>query len=51
MVAQWEEEQKLEEIVEERRIEGGSLELEVMRKALEQVVHERVSQGEGVRVP
>ena len=27
------------------------MKLEVMRKAPEQVVHERVSQGEGVRLP
>ena len=51
MAEQWEEEQKLEEIVEQRRIEGDSLKLEVMRKAPELVVHERMSQGEGVRVP
>ena len=49
MAAQWEEEQKLEEIVEQRRIEGDSFKLEVMRKAPELVVHEHVSQGEGVR--
>ena len=45
MTAQWAEEQKLHEIVEQRRIEGDSLKLEVMRRALEQVVHERLSQG------
>ena len=49
MAAQWEQEQKLDEIVEQRRIEGDSLKLEVMRKALELVVHERVSHGVGVR--
>ena len=49
MAAQWEEEQKLDEIVEQRRIEGDSLKLEVMRKALELVVHERMSHGVGVR--
>ena len=32
MAAQWEEEQKMEEIVEQRRIEGDSLQLEVMRR-------------------
>ena len=47
--AQWEEEQKLEETVEQRRIEGDSFRLEVMRKATELVVHESMSQGEGVR--
>ena len=33
MAAQWEEEQKMDEIVEQRRIEADSLKLEVMRKA------------------
>ena len=51
MAAQWEEEQKLDEIVEQRRIEGDCWKLEVMRKALEPVVCERMSQGEGVRGP
>ena len=48
MVAQWEEEQKLEEIVERRRTEGSSFKLEVMQKVLELAVHERMSQGKGV---
>ena len=48
MGAQWEDEQTLEEILERRRMEGNSLQLEVMREAPELVVHERVSQGEGV---
>ena len=43
---QWDEEQKLEEMLERRRMEGNSLQLEVMQKALEFVVHERMSQGE-----
>ena len=51
MVAQWEEEQKLDEIVEQRRTEGDFLKLEFIRKASELVVHERKSQGEGVRGP
>ena len=51
VAAYWEEVLKLEEIVEQRRIEGHSLKLEVMRKAPELVVHERMSQGNGVRSP
>ena len=35
MAAQWEEEQKLDEIVERRRMEGSSLQLEVMQKVTE----------------
>ena len=35
MAAQWEEEQKLEEILEQRRMEGSSVQLEVMRNVLE----------------
>ena len=37
--------------MEQRRIEGESLKLEVMRKAPELVVHERLSQGKGVKGP
>ena len=48
MAAQWDEEQKLEDILERRRMAGSSLQLEVMRKVPELVVHERVSQGQGV---
>ena len=48
MAAQWDEEQKLEDILERRRMAGSSLQLEVMRKVPELVVHERVSQGKGV---
>ena len=40
---------KMEEILEQRRIEGDSLQLEVMRKVLWLVVHERMSQGKGVK--
>ena len=46
MAVQWDEEQKLEEILARRRMEGNSLQLEVMQKAPELVVHERMSQGE-----
>ena len=49
MAAQWDEEQKLEEIVERKRIEGNSLKLEVMQKVPELVVHERMSQGKRVK--
>ena len=36
--------------MEQRRMEGGYLKLEVMRKALEPVVHERMSQGTGEKI-
>ena len=49
MAAQREQEQKLEDILKHRRMEGGSLQLEVMRKVLELVVHERMSQGKWVK--
>ena len=39
------EEQKLEEILAQRRMEGSSLQLEFIPKVLEFVVHERMSQG------
>ena len=39
----------LEEILEQRRMEGSSLQLEAMRNVLELVVHERMSQGMGVK--
>ena len=47
MAAQLDEEQKLEEIWERRRMEGSSLQLEVMQNALQIFVHERMSQGTG----
>ena len=47
MAALWDEEQQLEEILERRGMEGSSLQLEVMQKVLELVVHERTSQGKG----
>ena len=48
MAAPWDEEQKLDEIVERRRMEGSSLKLEVMQKVPEPVVHELTRQrGEG----
>ena len=42
-------EQKLEDILERRRIEGSFLKLEVMQKVLELVVHESMSKGKGVK--
>ena len=49
MAAQWDEEQKLEEILDRRRMEGSSLHVEVMHNVLELYVHERMSQGTGVK--
>ena len=49
MAAQWEEEQTLEEIMERRRMEGSSLNLDTMQKVLEFVVNERMSQGKRVK--
>ena len=49
MAAQWDGEQKLEEIVERRRTEGSSLKLEVMQKVPEPVVQECMSQGKRVK--
>ena len=46
--AQWDDEQQLEEILE-RKMEGSCLKLEVMQKVPEPVVHERMSQGKGVK--
>ena len=49
MAAQWDEEEKLEEILERRKMEGSSLKVEVLQKVPELVVHERMSQGKGVK--
>ena len=49
MAAQWEEEQKPEEILERRSLEGSSLQLEVMQNVQELVVHERMSHGKGLK--
>ena len=43
MAAEWDEEEKIGEILERRRMEGSSLQSDVMRKVPEQVVHERMS--------
>ena len=50
--ARWElqraEDEKLEEILEQRRKEGNALKVDVMQKAPELVVHEGMTQGEKV---
>ena len=43
MEMQWDEDEKLEEILERRRVEGSSLQAEVLQKVPELVVHERMS--------
>ena len=43
---QWVEDEKLQVIFERRRVEGGSLQAEVLQKVLDLVVHGRMSQGE-----
>ena len=45
MEVHWAEDEKLEEILEQRRREGSSLKAEVMQKVPELVLHERMSQG------
>ena len=45
MELQWTEDEKLDEILEQRR-EGSALKVDVMQKAPELVVHERMVQGE-----
>ena len=47
MAAQREEEQELEETMERRRMEGSSLQLNVMQQVSELVANERMSQGKG----
>ena len=53
MELQWVQDEKLEEILERRRVEGVSLQAEVLQKVLELVpelvVHERMSQGDKVK--
>ena len=49
MAAQWEEEQNMEEIVERRRMEGRSLQLDAMERVLGLVVNERMLQDQRVR--
>ena len=45
MAAQWDEEQKMEDILERRRMEGSAVQLEVMQIVLELFVHQCMSQG------
>ena len=45
MEVQWSEDEKLEEILERRRMEGSSLQPDVLQKVPELVVLERRSQG------
>ena len=49
MEVQWAEEEKFEEVLERRRMEGNSLQAEVMQKVLGLVVHVRMSQGKMVK--
>ena len=49
MAALWEEEQKLKEIMERRRMEGSSLQLDAMQRVQELVVSERMLQGQRVK--
>ena len=46
MEVQWTEDERVENILERRRMEGGSLQAEVVQKVPELVVHERMLQGE-----
>ena len=45
MEVQWTEDEKLEESLERRSMEGSSLQAEVMQNVPELVVHKRMSQG------
>ena len=49
MEAQRAEDEKWEEILERRRMEGSSVQAEVMQEVLELVVQERMSKGKGVK--
>ena len=49
MEVQWAEDEKLEKVLERRRMEGNSLQAEVMQRVPELVVHERMSQGKKVK--
>ena len=43
MEVQWSEDEKLEKSLDRTRMEGSSLQAEVMQKVLESVAHERMS--------
>ena len=49
MAAQWDKEQKMEEILEQKGMEGSPGQLEVVRRVPELVVHDRMSQGKRVK--
>ena len=49
MDVQWDEDHKLDENLGRRRMEGSTLQVEVMQKAPELVVHERMTEGEEVK--
>ena len=49
MEVQCDEDEKMEETVERRRMEGSSLQVDVRQKEPELVVHERMSKGEKVK--
>ena len=51
MGRQWDEDEKLEEFLERRRMEGSSLQVEVMKNVPELVVHERMSWVEKTKCP
>ena len=44
MEGQWDEDEKVEEFLERRRMEGSSSQVEVMQQVPELVVHERMPQ-------
>ena len=46
---QWDEDEKWEEILERRRMDGSSLEVGFTQKVPELVVHERLAHGEEVK--
>ena len=50
MELQWAEDEKMKKILERRSMERSSLQAELLQKALEVLVHERMSQGEGLQV-
>ena len=49
MAEQWEEEQHLEDVVERRRVEGSSLNSDVIPKVLELLANERMFHGQKVK--
>ena len=45
MEVEWDEDHKLDENLGRRRMEGSTLQVEIMQKAPELVVHERMTKG------